>query len=168
MKKSLILIVMLFLVQACANKNILQADEDYLKNREVQTAEYDDLDYRTLLFSTAAVLQDIGFTIYESNVDLGIVSAYKDANATDAADYVNIGFAAAAGAQAVYKISQRIMVSMSVTELKNDKNKVRVIFQRDILMSNGTHVYETLDDEDIYQGFFRKLDKSIFLTKDRI
>jgi len=65
-----IIIVVLFLFVSCATtipKEALQLSKESLKDRQLQTRRF-DTDEKTLLSASAAVLQDLGFTINEAKL----------------------------------------------------------------------------------------------------
>jgi hypothetical protein len=75
-----------FLFISCAQKvpkEALQLSPESLKNRQMQTRRF-DTDEKTMLSAGAAVLQDLGFTIDESETDLGLIACSKLRDATSA------------------------------------------------------------------------------------
>jgi len=68
---------------------------------------------------------------------------------------------------------QTIRVSLEVRPLQEETKDqvtskdvffVRVVFQRVVLRTDGSRYAQTLSDPEIYQGFFEKLSKSIFIV----
>lgn len=55
-----------------------------LQQRQVLTRRFETMNEAELLSASAAVLQDLGFTIDESETSVGLIVASKDRDATDA------------------------------------------------------------------------------------
>jgi hypothetical protein len=168
-----------FLVISCAPiipKEALQLSPESLKNRQMQTRLF-DTDEKTMLSASAAVLQDLGFTIDESETDLGLIACSKLRDATSAGQIAGaIIIAMLTGAVTPIDKEQLIRASLityPITIDKVDKSKcrtaVRVTFQR-IVTSNQNQVTrrECIIEPEIYQEFFEKLSKSVFLEAHEI
>jgi hypothetical protein len=70
------------------------------------------------------------------------------------------------GVQMSIDKEQKIRVSVVTKKAHGNDNKmvVRATFQRLIWNQNGVlHKMETINDPEIYQGFFENLSKSVFL-----
>ena len=61
----------------------LKPSEGYLQKRELQMRQYDTTDQTKIITSVAGVLQDLGFTLDDSEADVGFVAASKKADATN-------------------------------------------------------------------------------------
>ena len=59
-------------------KDALLLSPESLKDRQLQTRIFDTADEEMLLAASAAVLQDTGYTIEESEVPLGVIVASRD------------------------------------------------------------------------------------------
>ena len=84
------IIVFLFILSSCAQKipkEALQLSKESLQNRQLQTRRF-DTDEKMLLSASAAVLQDLGFTIDESETKLGVIVCSKIRDATSAGQVV--------------------------------------------------------------------------------
>lgn len=159
-------------------KDILRLSSDSLKNREMESRQFDTKNELEVLLATANVLQDMGFTLTEIENDLGVIVGSKERDATVPGQVAMAAFAdilcAAAGsssnALAMTDAVQSILVSC-VTRLNLEGNRVvvRVTFQR-VIFNQMQQVsrLETIIDPKIYQGFFEKLSKSIFLEANKI
>ncbi len=158
--------------------DILRLPLDSLEKRKTETRQYETTDEEKMLSASAGVLQDLGFTISESETKLGLIAAAKDRGAVDSGQVAlatAITVLAALGGsynnsyQQIDK-SQRIRASV-ITRLTEDGKKilVRVTFQRIVwnIAGNISRV-ETLNDQNLYEGFFQKLSKSIFLEEQKI
>jgi hypothetical protein len=161
-----------------ARINALKLSPDSLKNREVESRQFDTKDELQVLLATANVLQDMGFTLTEIEKDLGVIVGSKERDATVPGQVAMAAFAdilcAAAGtssnALAMTDAVQSILVScVTRRNLEGNKIVVRVTFQR-VIFNQMQQVsrLETINDPKIYQGFFEKLSKSIFLEANKI
>ena len=159
-------------------EGVLKLQPQTLEQRQIQTRKYDTNDEELILSASAGVLQDLGFSIDESETKLGLIFASKDRDATNSAQ-VAIAIAAdimaaMAGTysnayqstDAVQKIRASIVSNPS---LANNGIIVRVTFQR-IVWNHAGNVsrLETLDDLELYEGFFQRLAKSVFLEAHKI
>ncbi len=80
-----VLAVGLLVVAGCQQKipkEALQLTQESLAQRQAQTRRFDTSDETMLLSASAAVLQDLGFNLDESETKLGLVVASKDRDAT--------------------------------------------------------------------------------------
>ncbi len=137
---------------------------------------YDTRDQSRLLSASAQLLQDLGFTIGETNVATGLLVASKDRSAVEAqqvAGQVVLVLLAASMGVAVnptYERNQKIRV-LVVTSASRDGQStvVRATFQR-VIWNNHDQISRevTITDPALYQAFFEKLSKSVFLTGNAI
>jgi len=150
-----------------------------MEKRQLQMKQYDTQDEIKIISSVAGVLQDLGFTLDESESGLGLVSASKRADATSTGQQVGaflLDMLAALGgngsASATKNCDKEQLVKASViSKLSIDKTKivVRVTFQRIVWnMENKIKLVETIDDPVIYQKFYDALSKAIFLEAQQI
>jgi len=142
------------------------------EQRSLQTRQYDTLNEKEILAATAGVLQDLGFTLEESETELGLITANKARDATESGQVAGAVFMTVMfGTQFVHDKEQKIRVSV-VTKKALDgskKTSVRVTFQRLIWDNRGILTkMETLEDPEMYQGFFEKLSKAVFLEGNKI
>lgn len=159
-------------------KDVLKLSPESLQKRRLQTREYRDAGEEQILSACSGVLQDLGFTLDESETKLGVITAAKDRNATDAGQValaVAVDILAAMGGS--YSNSyqrtdavQKMRASVVVRQGKWKKRIfVRVTFQRIVWnRGGGISKMETLDDPVMYQNFFEKLSKSVFLEAHQI
>lgn len=150
-------------------KHYYKLDEQYLARRQLETRAYDTQDEEALLVASAQVLQDLGFTLDESEIKLGLITANKDREAGSAGQKVGmILLAAFAGTQPVYDVSQKIYVTLVSTKNHNNGYNVRIEFARVIWNNMNQARIEKIQDEEIYKDFFDKLSQSVFLTANNI
>ena len=175
-----LLIITTTLFSSCATvpKDALRAGPQSIKQRQVQTRKFDAKNEKEILSASVGVLQDLGFTIRDSESKVGVISASKIADATNpamttlavAADILSaLGGSYSNSTQRQDK-SQEIRGSV-VTIPSSDPSKmlVRATFQRVVTNVAGqVSRLETIDDPKIYDGFFEKLSKSVFLEAESI
>ena len=158
--------------------DIFQLSPDSLKKRQLQTRQYETKDDGKIITASAGVLQDLGFNIDESETKLGLVVGSKDRSAINPGQiaFATLAVAAAAMGGTYSDAAQRVdknqkMRASVVTKLREDKSKtlVRVTFQRVVWRVNGqVSKMQTLDDPELYKGFFERLSKAIFLEEQKI
>jgi len=175
---SVLFLICIFAGCATMPKGFLKPSENYLAHRQLQMRQYDTKDEKKIITSVAGVLQDLGFTLSESETDLGLVSAYKNADATNPAqitgavmlDLVSAFFGSYTNATAGCDKTQQVKVSVVVKpSLDGSRMTVRVTFQRIVWnLSNQISRLETIKEPQIYQKFYESLSKSIFLEAQQI
>lgn len=135
-----------------------------LSFRQLQTRKYDTADEKMLLTAAANLLQDLGYQIDESEVDLGVIVASKHASAKDTAQIVGaVAFSVVFGGPVIYDDEQTIRVSI-VTRPQDKQTALRVTFQRTVWNSAGRVArLEPLENVELYREFFNSLSKAVFL-----
>jgi hypothetical protein len=125
-----------------------------------------------LLSASAAVLQDLGFNLDDSETKLGLVVASKDRDATEAGQIVGAVLAAVLlGVVVPIDEKQKIRASLVTKPFgdSGDTTAVRVTFQRVVWNTEGrVSKSEALEDPELYREFFSKLSKSVFLEAHEI
>ncbi len=169
MKKLSFILAMAFMLCGCAPdySQYYKLTPEYLQIRQVQTRIYDTNDSNQLITASAHVLQDLGYVVDNSDFDLGLLTCYKDRDATQAGQVVaRILVGLLTGADMGNDVAQRIKVTMVVTPVKGSKERhvVRTSFVRAITNSHKITRYELILEPAIYQSFYDKLSQSIFLT----
>ncbi len=165
----LFLLVVLTTSGCISYKHYYKLDEQYLARRQLETRAYETKDEEALLIASAQVLQDLGFTLDESEIKLGLITANKDREAGSAGQKLGmILLAAIAGSQPIYDVSQKIYVTLVSTKNHNNGYNVRVEFARVIWNNMNQARIEKIQDEEIYKDFFDKLSQSVFLTANNI
>ena len=158
------------MLTACAvrvPKEALQLTPESLQQRQTQSRYFDTNDEAAILSASAAVLQDLGFNLDESETDLGVLVASKQRDATEAAQVAGaVILAIFTGAVIPIDDHQKIRASL-VTKPSGEEEKrvtVRITFQRIVWNTEGNiSKNESIDEPEIYQEFFSKLSKSVFL-----
>lgn len=169
------------LLAGCAGipVDILRLPPDSLAKRQQQTRQYPTSDEEKILSSCTGVLQDLGFTIDKGESKLGVIFASKDREVDNGGQMVTatlLTALAVAGGSGSYNYygdvekNQKIRASV-VSQKSSDGTKVlvRVSFQRMVwTMSGQLAKIETLQQEDLYEGFFEGLSKAVFLEEQKI
>jgi hypothetical protein len=170
-----ILAVGIVLVAGCEQtipKDALQLSPENLAQRQAQTRRFDTTDEALLLSASAAVLQDLGFNLDESETELGLIVASKDRDATEAGQIIGaVLIAVLTGVSVPVDQRQKIRASLVTRPFgeSGDKTAVRVTFQRVVWNTSGNvSKSEAMTDPEIYQEFFSKLSKSVFLEAHEI
>ncbi len=165
-------IVFLTACEETIPKDALQLNEVTLEVRQRQTRYFDTTNEKKILTASAAVLQDLGFNIDESETELGLVFATKDRDATEAGQVAGaFVIALLFGVPIAVDDEQKIRVSLVTRPRGKNKEQVavRVTFQRVVWDTAGDVARsEPLDDAELYQGFFNRLSQSVFLEAHQI
>ncbi len=164
-----VLIPLVLMLQGCDSipKDALRMNKATLEDRQLQTRLFDTSDEKKILSASAAVFQDLGFNLDESETDLGLVVGSKERDATEVGQVVLAAVVAGlCGTPAQYDTKQKIRLSLvsSPAGETEEKIAVRVTFQR-IVWDNYNQVsrLERLNNPEMYQEFFDKLSKAVFL-----
>ena len=168
----LILFVICLAVPVFAKK---QAQEDIitpmtqLEKRQFQTRTYESNDKALVMKAMLNVLQDEGFIVYNANPLLGFIYGVKDFDTSDPNIDISkeFGLSKARLNYNGVKVAT-IETTANVTEYGKSM-RVRVNFKRKLLNVYGNAQFiDDVNDEKYYQDFFSKVDKAIFLQKQKI
>lgn len=152
----------------------LKPSNDYLANRQLQMRQYDTTDETKIITSVAGLLQDLGFTLDDSETQVGFVAASKKADATNKGQVFLMALLGGLGnnPQAVQQCDKSQVIKASVItkpSLDGKKTAVRVTFQRIVWnMVNQINRVETIKEPAMYQKFYDSLSKAIFLEAQQI
>lgn len=169
-----ILLVGIFLVTGCQTipKDALTLSPESLAERQMQTRKYETKDEAKILAACAGLLQDMGFNIDESETKLGLIASSKMRSAENAGQIAAAVLAAALGGGAMPVDKEQKMRACVVTRPSGEQEShiaVRVTFQRIVWNTQGQVTKsEAIIDPAVYQEFFDKLSKSIFLEGQEI
>ena len=167
MKKFIVICLCAIGISGCVSyQDYYKLDEDYLARRQMETMRFETNDETMILSASANVLQDLGFTLDETETKLGLITAYKNREAgTTAGKAAIIMLAAMNGTQAVYDTEQKIYTTLVSTKSKESAGyNVRISFARVIWNNLHESRTEKIDDAQTYREFFDKLSQSLFLT----
>lgn len=176
-------------------------------NRAMQTREFETANSDELLSAAAAVLQDLGFQVTESQRTLGFLRAAKERSAREYGQEITRGFvafltfalSALGGSNATMvmpvDLQQQINASLvahplppketpsaskngSSGEKGEARNEIRIVFYRliwqgegqsgDTYIPPGLQKMEMIRDAELYQKFFARLNKAVFLEAEKI
>ena len=160
-------------------------------NRAMQTRQFETPNSDELLSAAAAVLQDLGFQVTENVRDLGFLRAAKERSAREYGQEIRRAIIAlfsalgsAGGSNTLVLIPvdlhQQINASLVAQPVTGDETQqnVRIVFYRIVWKGSGMNgdqqippgeqKMEMIRDAKIYQQFFAKLSKSVFLEAHKI
>jgi hypothetical protein len=147
-------------------------------NRAMQTRMFETKDEAELLSASAAVLQDLGFQVEESVRDAGFLRAAKERSASEYGQYIGRFFVlvlSMGGMVMPVDLHQKISASLVARPINPEatRQEVRIIFYRVVWKGDGQadrqyippgqQRMEMIRDPVLYQQFFAKLSKAVFL-----
>jgi hypothetical protein len=149
---------------------------DMLGQRQLETRRYDGIKEADLLSACSNLLQDMGFQLENSESKLGVLTAVKQRTATETGEVILAVIVAVLSGQPVpWSKDQTIRVSLVVRPMNDsngnplpDSHYVRVTFQRSVRRTDNTVYVQTLRDPKLYEGFYEKLSKSVFIEGQKI
>jgi hypothetical protein len=151
------------LLAACAGQKPPQTQ---LQIREAQTRNFDQTDTKLAMKAMMNVLQDDGFIIKQGSMDLGLLSAEKQVDVESHGEAFWAVFWA--GSNARYKKNSIFECSINVSEFGQGV-RVRANFQMRLINNKGELMeVKPITDEKYYQDFFAKVDKALFLAKEKL
>lgn len=152
-------------------------------NRAMQTRFFDTENDRELLSASAAALQDLGFQVEESVREVGFLRAAKERSAREYGQYRNrffIWLLSLGHVVIPIDLHQKIAASLVTRPLNEARSRqeVRIIFYRAVWKGDGQadrnyippgeQKMEMIRDPEMYQQFFAKLSKAVFLEPHSI
>ena len=164
-------------------EEFFQLPEESPKYRAMQTRVFDTSDEKELLSAAAAVLQDVGFEVEESQWRLGFLRAAKERSAREYGQEITRFLLLVATFSYVViptDLHQKIAANLITRPLNPEasRHQVRVKFYRvvwkgpgkagDHAIPPGQQKMEMVRDPAIYQQFFAKLSKAVFLEAHTI
>lgn len=156
---------------------------DTPKHRAMQTRMFETPNEGELLSASAAVLQDLGFQIEESQRDVGFLRATKERSAREYGQYIRQALVLVLSLGKLLQpvdLHQKIAASLVAQPLNPEatRQEVRIMFYRIVWKGDGQvdnqyippgeQYMEMIRDPEIYQQFFAKLSKAVFLEAHRI
>jgi len=159
--------------QTGAPEDVMQLKPQSLANRQLQSKKYDTLDEANMLSASMEVLQDMGFIIKESESKLGVIVGSKTREIDNKGQrYALIALNIMAGSGSLSGIEKVHKIRVSLVTIPDKAKKsttVRVNFQRQVIDVEGNLVkLESINEKELYAGFFAKLSKSVFLEAHEI
>ena len=169
---ALLLLGLVGMVAGCSTlpEDALSTSETLLSDRAMQNRKYETTDENRILLACAGVLQDLGFILDESDTDLGLIAGSKMRSAHDlrqkvAAILIGTVFMSYVPTDK----EQKFRASVTTRPAGENHINVRVTFQR--IVWNATDDVtkrEPLKKPEIYQEFFDRLSRSVFLDAQQI
>jgi hypothetical protein len=161
-------------VPACTTgtgKEQVQPRPELAADRVLQTRRFEGISEEKLFAASIGVLQDLGFTIKVSNVEIGVATGIKDreAKAPEQRAAVIVIFILLLSPPPAMKEEQTIRVLLTTRPVpgSSDAYEVRVTFYR-FLRQPLVVEAGSLRDPRLYEGFFELLSKAIFLEAHRV
>ena len=172
-KNYVIMGFLIFNLVACATKvprEALTLTPESLADRQLQTRVFYTNDEMKLLTASAALLQDLGFTIDQSEVDCGVIVCSRHRDVTDTGEVVlSVALAVLLGVYRPVDRNQKVTASLVTKPLDDKRIAVRITFQHIVWNTqNQVTKREQVNEPEVYQEFFSKLSKSVFLTAHEI
>jgi hypothetical protein len=173
-------VVALLALAACETTSLppFELPADSAQHRAAETRLFETSDANELLSASAAVLQDLGFHVDESVRELGFLRAAKERSAREHGQEIwrVIALVASFGKLLMpIALEQKIAASLVTrpTDETGTRWEVRVVFYRVVwdgdgesnnqYVQPGAQSMQMVRDPAIYQQFFAKLSKAVFL-----
>lgn len=169
---TILFLVCLVTLPVCARKNQEEniiTPMTQLEKRQFQTRTYETIDKPLVMKAMLNVLQDEGFIVYNANPLLGFIYGVKDFDTSDKNIDISKEFGLSKSRLSLNGIKvATIETTANITEYGKSM-RVRVNFKRKLLNVYGNAQFiDDVNDENYYQDFFSKVDKAIFLQKQKI
>lgn len=162
-------------------RDALEFRPQTVQRRQIQTRIFDTADEELILAASAGLIQDLGFTIDESETDLGVIVGSKRRDAMETGQVLRSVLTTLAGAALSFgtywtasdpiddvQLIRASLVSAPAGE-SGRRMAVRITFQRIVWDTDGEiSRREAIDDSAIYEEFFDGLSRSVFLEAHRI
>ena len=152
--------------------DVLKLEAESMAQRQLQTRKYNTTAEDKIINTCVNVLQDSGFTIENTELKLGTILASKEREAVESGQVAGaIVIAVIFGVSIPIDKNQKMFASIVVSPAASEKNAslVRITFSRLVWNShNAVSKAERLEDPEVYQTFFTKLSKGLFLEAQSI
>ena len=160
------------LLAACGGipQDALRLSPNSMENRQIQSRKFEAKE-SDLLSASLGVLQDLGYNLEESETKLGVISASKSREAYDSGQVaLNFLSIVLGGGGHAIDSTQTIKASVVTNTVDGtDNTSVRVTFQRVVYNTDGmVSRAEQINRPELYQEFFAKLSKSLFIEAQEI
>lgn len=152
--------------------DVLKLEVESMAQRQLQTRKYNTAAEDKIINTCVNVLQDSGFTIENTELKLGTILASKEREAVESGQVAGaIIIAVIFGVAIPIDKNQKMFASIVVSPAASEKNAslVRITFSRLVWNDrNAVSKAERLEDPEVYQTFFSKLSKGLFLEAQSI
>ena len=184
----LLTVTLALLIPGCVRQptqpsEFFQLSPENAANRSMQTRLFETANGRELLSASAAALQDLGFQVEESVREVGFLRAAKERSAREYGQYLNRFFVWLLSLGHLIMpvdLHQKIAATIVTRPVNQDgsRQEVRIMFYRVLwkgegqadrnIIPPGQQQMEMIRDPEIYQQFFAKLSKAVFLEPHTI
>lgn len=155
------ILISFFVITNCAS--FPKTEKTQLQIREIQTRTYEASEPELLLKAMLNVFQDDGFIVKTAVPELGLLTATKEIDIENMSESIPAFFFG--GANARWKKNSIIEATCNISNFQ-DGSKVRVNFTQKILDNlGGILEIRQIYDQQFYQTFFFKVDKSIYIQR---
>jgi hypothetical protein len=185
----------LMLLPSCAAQtkpaDLLRLSPESPAHKAMQTRRFETADENELLSASAAVLHDLGFQVSESVREVGFLRATKERSAREYGQHIvrtillilsSVGLISGSNTLVLMPVDlhQQINASLVTRQLdaEGKQHEVRVLFYRVVWKSAGasgsTEIppgeqrTQMIRDPAIYQQFFARLSKAVFLEPHKV
>ena len=166
--------------------NFFKLTPESAKHRALQTRMFETSNEKELLSASAAVLMDLGFQVEESSTEVGVLRAAKERSAREYGQEILQVFifflGAFCGESVIIPVDLHQQINATLATRQSETNSsnfsVRIHFYRRVWKGSGQsgdqdippgqQRLEMIYDGIIYQQFFAKLSKSVFLEAHEI
>jgi len=152
--------------------DVLKLEAESMAQRQLQTRKYNTTAEDKIITTCVNILQDTGFAIENTDAKLGTILASKQREAVESGQVAGaIIIAVIFGVAIPIDKNQTMYASIVVSPASSDKKAslVRITFSRLVWNDRGAvSKAERLEDPEVYQTFFTKLSKGLFLEAQNI
>ena len=152
--------------------DVLKLEPESMAQRQLQTRKYNTTAEDKIITTCVNVLQDTGFAIENTDAKLGTILASKQREAVESGQVAGaIIIAVIFGVAIPIDKNQTMYASIVVSPASSEKKAslVRITFSRLVWNDRGVvSKAERLEDPEVYQTFFTKLSKGLFLEAQNI
>lgn len=162
-----LLLVAAVLLPAFAKEEVIQKTQ--LEKRQMQTREYNTSDKTMVMKAMLNVLQDDGFIINNANPLLGCITAIKEYDGRTNNDEISREFGMTSMGVKFSGISSVVVdANANVTDFGGSV-RVRMTFKMKLLNAYASvSKVNDVESPEYYKNFFAKVDKAIYLQKQKI
>lgn len=137
-----------------------------LEIREMQTREFETVDTKMVLKAILNTLQDEGYMVRQINPEMGFFYATKEID--DENTFGKVWSSFWWGPSGSWRENSVVECTANVTQ-HGEVTRVRANFVvRSMNNRGGVTEIHTMEDPKFYQEFFSKVDKGIFIEKEKI
>jgi len=178
MMKCITILAVTILVVGCISPppHVFLVTPEMLAQRQLETRRYDGIKEADLLSACANVLQDLGFQLENSETRLGVLTVIKQRDARNGGEIiVSVIVTILSGKPMPYSKDQSIRASLVVRPVNDsngnvlpDSHYVRISIQRLVRRTDNSIYVQTLRDPKLYERFYDRLSKSVFIEGQKI